>query len=398
MTTVGRLLAPSSFDAFGRERVSSPRNIFDHKQVFDNGVPLFFVEDAVGAGAIFTYDQINARTILTCGTTAAGRATRQTKRYFNYQSGKSMLYAITFNLHGAEANCEKRVGIFDNTNGVYLALPATNIPAFFVRSSSGAGTVSAVQGAWNIDNFDGTGPSGVTMDLNKGQILAIDFQWLAMGVVRCGFWSGNILYYAHEFYTANVGTFVYTSSPNYPIRWEIVGTGVNPASPTLDAICCSVTSEGGQEAVGIQRAFARTTGAVIGAGVTTALLSIRLKAGYERATIFPTGFFAAATTATARGSIELVLNPTLAGATFALPQANSAIEVDIAATTAVGGHVIAAGSIGQDAGSVQLAFADEPAATLASSFTGAVRDHLTLRLTSIALDTWIASINWRELL
>jgi hypothetical protein len=392
------IFEPFAHDAFLRQRVSEPRNLFDHKQVVDNGTPLFFVHDVTGAGAAIAYDQPNARSVLTCGTTAAGRATRQTKRYFNYQSGKSLLIAMTFNMNGAEANCEKRVGYFDNANGIYLALPASGDPELHIRTGSSIGSQVVARAGWNGDPLDGTGASGVVLDLTKAQILVIDLQWLGVGQVRVGFYFGDRIVYAHRFAHGNIVTGVYTSTPNLPLRWEIVGTGVNPASPTLDAICGSIISEGGQEPIGSARGASRATPVAIAGGATAALISIRLKATYNRAPVFPTALFAAATSATARGIVELVLNPTLGGVPVWVPQTDSAIEVDIAATTAVGGHIISTSAVASDAGGVQFSFFDEPAISLASDYAGTVVDHLTLRITSINNDSWVAAINWRELL
>lgn len=391
------VLSPALGDAFGRLRVSNPQSLFDSKQVYDDGTPLIMVHDVTGAGASTTYDQTNARTILDCGTTAAGRATRQSRRYINYQPGKGQLCDITFNFNGAEPNCEKRAGVFNGGDGVFLALPESGTPSFTRRSSSAVPTESVSQPDWNIDKMDGSGVSGVVLDLTKAQILVMDYQWLGVGTWRCGFNINGITHYAHEFENANIVSGVYIGTPNLPVRWEIVGTGASPANPTMDAICCSVLSEGGQEPVGFHRGFPRTTPLAILAGATLPLLSVRLKATHNRAPVFPTAMGAAATTNNSRGTLQLILNGSLTAPTWALPQTNSAVEADIAATAVAGGTVIAALSIGGDSGQADLAFAEEPAVTFASDFAG-VADTLTLALTSIANDDWIGAINWRELL
>ena len=79
----------ASLDAFTRLRVSNPFSLFDSKQVYDDN-PLFFVTDTATGGAV-TYNQDTAASELTTNTTVGSRAIRQTRRYFNYQPGKSLL-------------------------------------------------------------------------------------------------------------------------------------------------------------------------------------------------------------------------------------------------------------------------------------------------------------------
>jgi hypothetical protein len=58
--------------------------------------------------------------------------------------------------------------------------------------------------AWNGDKLDGTGASGLTLDLTKPQILWIDFEWLGVGNVRCGFIINGQYIVCHTYQTANV--------------------------------------------------------------------------------------------------------------------------------------------------------------------------------------------------
>jgi hypothetical protein len=69
------------------------------------------------------------------------------------------------------------------------------------------------QSAWNGDKLDGTGASGLTLDLTKPQILWMDFEWLGVGNVRCGFIINGQYIVCHTYQTANVyGTSVYMTT------------------------------------------------------------------------------------------------------------------------------------------------------------------------------------------
>lgn len=78
------------------------------------------------------------------------------------------------------------------------------------------------QSDFNLDKIDGTGPSGYTVDLNKMQMVFIDYSWYGAGKVRYGIRSnkGKIIYF-HELYNNNVNDKAYMRSGNLPGRFEI---------------------------------------------------------------------------------------------------------------------------------------------------------------------------------
>jgi hypothetical protein len=77
------------------------------------------------------------------------------------------------------------------------------------------------QSQWNIDKCDGTGPSGYNVDLNKMQMLYIDYSWYGAGAIRYGFKNqrGEVIY-AHRIPNANLRTEAYMRSGNLPARYE----------------------------------------------------------------------------------------------------------------------------------------------------------------------------------
>lgn len=217
------LVSPSitnpSADAFGRLRVSTPISIFDSKQNYDSQ-PLLFSTFTQNVGTV-TYVNSQAASNVSSGLASNGRALRQTKRYFNYQPGKSQRILVTFNGNGFVNNAVKRIGYFDDNNGIFLQMAGSG-PAAVVRSNTSGAPVDDVvpQANWNLDKLDGTGPSGITVDLTKAQILVIDFEWLGTGTIRLGFDIGQAIVYFHTFEQANIKQGVYMQTPN-PRRWRI---------------------------------------------------------------------------------------------------------------------------------------------------------------------------------
>jgi two-component sensor histidine kinase len=190
------------------------------------------------------------------------------------------------------------------------------------------------QAAWNIDKMDGSGPSGVTLDPTKTQILAIDLEWLGVGRVRFGFVVDGNIFHVHEMNHANVLAVVYMSTPNLPIRYEISNAGTGGAA-SLVHICSSVVSEGGQDATVLQTYLSRggTAATLANADLLTPIMSARLKATHLGTRISPVLVEVLATTSI-NYEWRLLLNPTVAGedAADCKDVTNSALQFDIART------------------------------------------------------------------
>ena len=102
----------TSYDAFGRFRVSDPSTVFESKQLVDSS-PLFW-DEVISGSASSTYSQVEARTRLAVTANGTDYAIRQTKMSFNYQAGKSQEILITTYIP-PQANVTKRVGLFNGT-------------------------------------------------------------------------------------------------------------------------------------------------------------------------------------------------------------------------------------------------------------------------------------------
>ena len=79
------------------------------------------------------------------------------------------------------------------------------------------------QSEWNLDKFDGTGPSGYNVDLSKMQMFYIDYSWYGAGAVRWGMRATNgKVTYCHKIANNNVNSEAYMRSGNLPARYETV--------------------------------------------------------------------------------------------------------------------------------------------------------------------------------
>ena len=298
-------------DAFGRQRVSELFTLGDYKHLFAID-PNFL--DSVSNGGTVTFDANQACAILATSSNTNSVAIHQTKFYHHYQPGKSQLIYSSVNFRAPHRNVTKRTGYFDDRDGIYFEQVGSNtadgstvssttqtlnwvIRTHVGGSASEVDFVTTINGTpytykrrvpqteWNRDRCDGTGgvnnPSGFKIDITKTQLAWIDFQWLGVGRVRCGFVHNGEMITAHEYYHSNVLPTVYISNPNLPVRCEIRNTGTTPGG-VFDQICSSVMSEGGYVESGIDWSIYTTARATPTPGQTRfPLVAIRLKNSFQ---------------------------------------------------------------------------------------------------------------------
>jgi hypothetical protein len=77
------------------------------------------------------------------------------------------------------------------------------------------------QSQFNLDKLDGTGPSGMNIDLTRMQMFYLDYSWYGAGFIRWGFRGGNgDVVYCHKMVNNNINYEAYMRSGNLPARYE----------------------------------------------------------------------------------------------------------------------------------------------------------------------------------
>jgi hypothetical protein len=99
---------------------------------------------------------------------------------------------------------------------------------------------------WSIDKADGTGPSGYNLDINKIQMVYMDYSWYGAGKIRFGFKDtyGHVKY-MHEFIHNNRLNEAYMRTGNVPARYEVFNKGIPTFVPSLFHWGTSVIMDGG---------------------------------------------------------------------------------------------------------------------------------------------------------
>lgn len=327
----------ANLDGFSRLRISNPDTIFD--STFQYTLQPLIFETVTANGGNVAHSPADASASLTLNGTASGSAILQSKEYHRYLPGKSQLVLITGVLGTAVSGVTKRVGLFDANDGIFFEQNGTTDYAFVQRTSTGGSPSDAnrvARSSWNIDPLDGTGRSGLNINLTKNYILIIELQWLGNGRVRVGFDVNGRIYMVHQFLNAfNLST-VYMRTANLPIRWSISG---GTAASCL-ATCASVQSEGGSGNF-LSYQFAYNRAVVTAAnGTATYAFSIRPAPTYNsitnRSRIVPTTFNCLVT-----GNypvlVEVYYGTAVGGSpSWAAMNAYSALQVDTAGTPSGG--------------------------------------------------------------
>ena len=331
----GGIFSSTGTDAFGRLRVSNPVTVFDSQNRYIDGG--HFSADVTGSGSV-VYNPNGSNFSL--NVTANGdRVVHQAKRVNLYQPGKSLLIMNTFVMDTPQAGLTQRVGYFTDQNGIFLETSGTDIN--IVKRSYTTGSLvefRVSQANWNGDKLDGTGSSGITLDVTKAQILWTDIEWLGVGSVRVGFVIDGVFHLAHSFHHANVESDVYMTTASLNCRFEIESTGVTSASMTQ--ICSTVISEGGYAPTPKQNVISNGTveKRLSNADTLYPLATIRLDPNTPDAVVIPAQIDFLSIDVR-YGELQLVENATLTGASFN-NSTSSVVETDTNATGMTGGEIV----------------------------------------------------------
>ncbi len=336
---------PKNTDAFGRTRVSEPFTLFDSSHRYtDNQL----WSSSTATGGTTSFNSAQGLVDLSVTSASGSEVIRETTKVFAYQPGKSLLILNTFVMAPAKTNLRQRVGYYGASNGYYLEQDNTTVS--FVERSFVTGVVvntPVVQANWNVDPMNGSGPSGITIDLTKAQILYMDLEWLGVGTVRIGFVINGEFYVCHKFHHANLITSTYITTASLPLRYEITNTGATSDVSTLKQICSTVISEGGYTLNGLQQAIGIPLTSPKNlpiAGTFYPIVSIRLKTSPNRldGLVICTAISVMATSA-GNYNYQLIASGTTTGGSWVSAGTYSAVDYNITGTSFTGGRILASG-------------------------------------------------------
>lgn len=245
-------------DAFGKLRVSNPYTLLDirypgqstgYANFLSNNIQICTKTSGSVSGT-----PSDSKLVMSC--TGTGYYMTQSRNYCTYQPGKSLLFLASgiINSGGNGSTVTTRIGYYESDvgttpptvkHGLYFEYSTQQM---FVCLKNNTTSTSLRQTDWNIDQMDGTGPSGLILDFTKAQLFVIDLEWLGVGRVRFGFFAYGRIQYCHQFTNVNSLIGPYTDTINLPISYSLISQEGGIGS--LTQICSTVISEGGYNPVG----------------------------------------------------------------------------------------------------------------------------------------------------
>lgn len=288
-----------------------------------------------GAGTVV---QNNDLAEVHSGASASSIAVIATKESLEYQPGTGGLFRGTAIFDTPAEGNDQFIGIGDNLDGFFFGYEGTDFGV--LRRRDGVNDFIP-QSSWNIDKYDGTGKSGVTLDKTKGNIYQIKYQWLGFGAIRFyienpdtgSFDAVHVIKYANKNAEASV------TNPTF-VGAAISSNTTNDTDVVLKVGCLSGYLEGNASSAGHVRNSFDNLKTV--ATAETNVFTLRTRASYEgavnRVRIQP-DFFNVASDGTKTFNVNVYLNATLGGTpSFTDIDTNTSVaEVDTAGTTVTGG-------------------------------------------------------------
>jgi hypothetical protein len=240
------------------------------------------------------------------------------------------------------------LGDADNGYGFLLDSAAFNIS----YRTNGVPQPNIPQTTWNVDKMDGAGPSGMTLDVTKGNAYQISYGD-GFGCINFSIESATTGDYVlvHILHIANLNTTPSTYNSTFPLRAE-VSNGGGTADLTLSVASMSGFIEGEDKVTGPLQAYAFTPINVTTIVPLFTLSNLTTFAGITNKVNALLKSISLVNDTNGAGTFKLIENGTLTGAGAYTPisAGTSVMAVDTAASAVTGGRLLWAGGVQKDGG------------------------------------------------
>lgn len=216
----------STLNNLGYQKVVQTSEQFSIKAAYDDTAYFWFENENVNGTSEKIADSSMRK--LSVGTGSSDIMCIQTKHSCVYISGNVYKMNGAFLLDLQEGSFAE-IGPCDTSNGPFFKFgkEGGELTAYAGRRSSWGGTVNEYltpQSEWNLDPLDGTGPSGITLDLTKFQMINIEYNWYGAGGIAYSIIYERQTIYVHWESSANKLDEPIFAIPDLPIKIKIYNT------------------------------------------------------------------------------------------------------------------------------------------------------------------------------
>lgn len=338
-------------DGTGRLRTSSLYSVFQYN--FSQGDNAIYWDTSTATGGTSAFVANENAVSLNTTTSSGSLVIRQSRQRFFNQTGLTQTFLIGALLSASKTNLRQRVGCFDDQDGAYFEQSGGTINVVQRTFASGTAVNTSVpQSSWNLDKLDGTGSSGIVLDITKINTYFVEYSWIGTGRVRFGILNNGSPIYCHQFLNDNILITPNISRSTLPVRLELENTAAVATNSSMKYYGVGVFRDNGQDPVGVTRTVDNgTAGTAISNAAFTPVISLRLKAANSRAVLALLNL-GISQTSTAVTVWRVILNGTLTAPTWnAVSGTNTLTEVDLVSSAITGGNVMFAGSYAGGSGS-----------------------------------------------
>lgn len=335
VTADGRLMIDVPISAFGLLKMQQETP--DIQITFSYGIPALYTNTTVvGSGTVTV---ANTLAKIASGAAINSSAKLTSTRFFKYAAGQGGNIMFTAIFDPPAIGNQRIIGIGTIDNGFFFGYKDTSFG--IMRRSNGVDTWVPREN-WSIDKMDGTGPSHQILDLTKGNVFRINFQWLGFGAINFFIeetTTGRFLP-VHRITYANLNVTPTVLEPSFPMFIESVNT-TNNTDLSVQTACFAAMLEGKRSI--LSNPFSEdNTKAITSNTIITSVISIRNKTIFQGMEHHIPVFLKSiniCNTGQRTAIVYIIRGGTLGGTPVwnSINLVNSVIEFDTAGTSVTGG-------------------------------------------------------------
>lgn len=380
-----------------RRKISTSRQIFFNTYQYTKD-PQVWDEETTGT-ASSTFSEFAGGVFLSVGNTAGDEIIRQTRTVMQYIPGRGNEVTFAVRLNPFEEGVRKRFGVFNEFNGTYFEKGVDDYYLVIRRNTSNGIIEERIARAdWNVDRFDGTGPSQLAFREDKIQMFSLEYEWYGAGVVEYKVIFDNNSYPLHRFNSGNINEVPWSNTPYLPIRFELTNVAGTPGTHQILTGSTAVTSEGDEAPLGREENIATPLAGIStgSSNVFRPVLSIRLRQDRLNGVVIPIEFQTATLDNTGL-FYRVIRDVDLTGANFQPVDDISFVEFDHAATSFTGGRIMQTGFVSPNNQGTVFTFPENTIRQLARNDMGTTAQTFTLLAATVQSNKKVfSSLSWVE--
>ena len=275
-----------------RAKISGYEIVFFNTFQFDKEIDVWDEITTTGGSAVHNRDR--SEVVLTVdGAETGSKVVRQTKTVQRYIPGRTAEASFAFRFTDTAAGIRKRIGMFDDQNGLFLEEIGDEL-AFVIRSNASGSVVDTriTQANWNQNKLDSTGINGVTLDPTMRQIVVFEYEWYGAGLAEMKFIIDDHPISVHKQFHGNRQQLPWMGTPFVPFRCEIENISSTTGTHSLHQSSNSFMLEGATGLLGVAVSVSSPiTGTRLGvANNWYPVLSIRLQPDKLAGVVLPSTY------------------------------------------------------------------------------------------------------------